>query len=426
VREEKTQNWNRSIVALLVSIFTSTAGALVCTTALGKQVYDMTHQPLQLGLLGLAEFAPSALLVLVSGAVADRFSRTRVSSAAALLEVFAGIGLALYASTHPKHVLPIYGMVLVFGVGRAFYAPANRALPADMVPPEHLPWLTARRGATWQSGIIIGPIVGGFLYAANIELPYVVMATLLAVASASMFFVTVPEQKPAALDEAPDEPAADPGAGHAAPARRGTLRDAFEGLRFIKTNPLLLGAISLDLFAVLFGGAVALLPAIATDRLHVGAVGFGWLRAAGGIGAAAVTLVITRRPVEKHVGRSLLIAVGIFGAFTIVLGSTRIYAVAFIAMVALSGADAISVFVRSTLVPLITPFDKRGRVLAVESVFIGASNELGAFESGVTGQIFGAPGAVIIGGAATLVVAGTYALAFPTLRDLDNFPQEPL
>ena len=422
MREQKAQHWNRSIVALLVSIFTSTAGALVCTTALGKQVYDMTHEPLQLGLLGLAEFAPSALLVLVSGAVADRYSRTRVSSAAAVLEVFAGVGLALYASTHPKHVLPIYGMVLVFGVGRAFYAPANRALPADMVSAEHLPWLTARRGATWQSGIIIGPVIGGFLYAANIELPYVVMAALLAVASGSMFFVTVPEQTPAVPDEAPDEPAPDPGAGHAAPARRGTLRDAFEGLRFIKTNPLLLGAISLDLFAVLFGGAVALLPAIATDRLHVGAVGFGWLRAAGGIGAATVTLVITRRPVRKHVGRSLLIAVGIFGAFTIVLGSTRIYAIAFIAMIVLSGADAISVFVRSTLVPLITPFDKRGRVLAVESVFIGASNELGAFESGVTGQIFGAPGAVIIGGAATLIVAGTYALAFPALRDLDRFP----
>jgi MFS family permease len=414
--------WDRSIVALLVSIFTSTAGALVCTTALGKQVYDITHEPLQLGLLGLAEFTPSALLVLVSGGVADRFSRTRVSSAAALLEVFAGAGLAIYASTHPRHVLPIYGMVLVFGVGRAFYAPANRALPADMVPPEDLPWLTARRGAAWQSAIIIGPIVGGFLYAANIVAPYVVMAALLAVASISMFFVTVPEPTPSTPHAAPDEHAADPGAGHAAPPPRAGLRDAFEGLRFIKTNPLLLGAISLDLFAVLFGGAVALLPAIATDRLHVGAVGFGWLRAAGGIGAAAVTLLITRRPVTRHVGRSLLVAVAIFGSFTILLGITHVYAIAFLAMVVLSGADAISVFVRSTLVPLITPFDKRGRVLAVESVFIGASNELGAFESGVTGQLLGTGGAVVLGGAATLVVAGTYAFAFPALRTLDRFP----
>jgi MFS family permease len=418
--------WDRSILALLISIFASTAGALVTETALGKQLYDMTHQPLQLGLLGLAEFAPSAFLVLVSGAVADRFSRTRVSAAAALLEVFAGGGIALYSSTHPHRVLPIYGLVLIFGVGRAFYAPANRALPADMVPPEDLPWLTARRGAAWQSGIIIGPILGGFLYAAKIELPYIVMAGLLLVASVSMFFVTVPEQTPAQPEVPPDEPAIDPGIGHATPAPRAGLRDAFEGLRFIKGQPLLLGAISLDLFAVLFGGAVALLPAIATDRLHVGAVGFGWLRAAGGIGAATVTLYITRRPVTKHVGRFLLTAVAIFGAFTVVLGVTRIYAIAFIAMIVLSGADAVSVFIRSTLVPLITPFDKRGRVLAVESVFIGASNELGAFESGVTGQLLGSAGAIILGGVATLAVAGTYVFAFPALRDLDAFPDSPL
>jgi len=423
VREQTKQTWDRSIVALLVSTFCSTAGALVCTTALGKQVYDITHEPLQLGLLGLAEFAPSALLVLVSGTIADRYSRTRVSSSAAALEVVAGAGLALYAATHPRHVLPIYGMVLVFGVGRAFYAPANRALPADIVPLERLPWLTARRGATWQSAIIVGPVIGGFLYAANIVLPYIAMAVFLAIASISMFFVRVAHQKPAPVAEDPVEPAVDPGAGHAAPTPRAGLRDALEGLRFIRRTPILLGAISLDLFAVLFGGAVALLPAIAEDRLGVGAVGLGWLRAAGGIGAAAVTLVITRRPVTHRVGRTLLIAVSIFGAFTILLGSTRIYAVAFVAMMVLSGADAISVFIRSTLVPLVTPFDKRGRVLAVESVFIGASNELGAFESGVTGQLLGSAGAIILGGAATLAVAGTYLIAFPALRKIDRFPQ---
>jgi predicted MFS family arabinose efflux permease len=185
---------------------------------------------------------------------------------------------------------------------------------------------------------------------------------------------------------------------------------------------MLLGAISLDLFAVLFGGAVALLPAIATDRLGVGAVGLGWLRAAGGIGAAATTLFITRRPVRKHVGRVLLTVVAVFGTFTIVLGFTRSFVIAFAAMAVLSGADAVSVFIRSTLVPLATPFDKRGRVLAVESVFIGASNELGAFESGVAGQLIGTAGAVALGGAATLIVAGVYAVAFPVLRSLERFP----
>ncbi len=423
--DQATQaKWDRSIVALLVSIFCSTAGALVCTTALGKQVYDITHQEIHLGYLGLAEFAPSAVLVLVSGAIADRFSRTRVSALAAGVEVFTGIGLAAYAATHPDNVLPIFLLVISFGVGRAFYAPANRALPADVVSPQRLPWLTARRSAAWQSAIIVGPVLGGFLYAVNIVYPYIAMAVLLAIASGSMFFVRT-QQRTRDLDaqDAVDAAeAADPGAGHAVPAPRAHLRDAFEGLRFIRRSPVLLAAISLDLFAVLFGGAVALLPAIAEDRLHVGAVGLGWLRAAGGIGAATVTLLIARWPITRKVGRSLLIAVAAFGVFTIVLGATRSFVVAFIAMAALSGADAVSVFIRSTLTPLITPFDKRGRVLAVESVFIGASNELGAFESGIAGQFLGSAGAVMLGGAATLVVAGTYWRAFPALRDVDRFP----
>jgi predicted MFS family arabinose efflux permease len=188
---------------------------------------------------------------------------------------------------------------------------------------------------------------------------------------------------------------------------------------------MVLGAISLDLFAVLFGGAVALLPALAEDRLHVGAVGIGWLRAAGGIGAAIVTFNLAVRPVRRHVGQWLLGAVAVFGVATILLGITTTYAVAFVAMLVLSGADSISVFIRATLVPLVTPIDKRGRVLAVESVFIGASNELGAFESGVAGQILGAAGAVVLGGAATLAVAIGWMRLFPDLRAVDRFPVAP-
>jgi predicted MFS family arabinose efflux permease len=195
-----------------------------------------------------------------------------------------------------------------------------------------------------------------------------------------------------------------------------------EGLRFVRGEPILFGAIALDLFAVLFGGAVALLPAIAEDRLGVGAVGFGWLRAATGIGAGAVTLYLARRPIERRVGRALLTAVAVFGVGTIALGLTRSYAVAFVALLVLSGADALSVFIRSTLVPLVVPQNKRGRVLAVEMVFIGASNELGAFESGVTGQILGPAGAVVLGGAATLAVAASWWRWFPALRDVDRFP----
>ncbi|MDP9389520.1 MAG: MFS transporter, partial [Actinomycetota bacterium] len=209
--------------------------------------------------------------------------------------------------------------------------------------------------------------------------------------------------------------------GVAAP-RRAQLRDAVEGVRLIRRRPILLGAISLDLFAVLFGGAVALLPAIATDRLGVDAVGLGWLRAAGGIGAGAVTLVLAVRPVRRRVGVTLLAVVAGFGAATVVLGVTRSFAVAFAAMAALSAADAVSVFIRATLVPLVAPEEMRGRVLAVENVFIGASNELGAFESGVVGQLVGPSAAVVLGGVATLAVAGGWWFLFPALRRVDRFP----
>ena len=416
--------WNTSIVALLVTVFSSACGAVAGVTALGYQVWSLTHRELDLGLLGLAEFAPAALLVLVTGAVADRFDRVRVTSWGAVLQALAALALAAYALGEVRSLAPIFALVLVFGVGRAFLAPAARALPADVVDARTLPLLTARRGATWQAAIIVGPVVAGALYPLGAAVPYFAMAALMAIAAVSVRLVrTLPV--PAAENPDPvTEAAVEAGSGHleAVPAARGRLHEAMEGMRFIRSSPILLGAISLDLFAVLFGGAVALLPAIATDRLGVGSVGLGWLRAAGGIGAAAVTLVIARRPFTRHVGPILLVAVAIFGVATIALGITTIYAVAFVAMLVLSGADAISVFIRSTLVPLVTPRDKRGRVNAVESVFIGASNELGAFESGVVGQVLGAPGAIVIGGVATLVVAGTYCVAFPSLRRVDAFP----
>jgi predicted MFS family arabinose efflux permease len=208
------------------------------------------------------------------------------------------------------------------------------------------------------------------------------------------------------------------------PATRGGFHEALEGLRFVRAQSIVLGAISLDLFAVLFGGAVTLLPAIAV-RLHVGAVGLGWLRAAGGLGAGAMTLVIAFHPVRRRVGPILLGVVAIFGVWTIVLGITRSYTLAFVAMFGLSAADAVSVFIRSTLVPLATPPEMRGRVLAVENVFIGASNELGGFESGALGQLLGTTGSVVLGGIGTLVVALACGLLFAPLRRVDRFPVPP-
>jgi MFS family permease len=399
-----------SITTLWISVFCATAAALVGVTALGKQVYDLTRQEIDLGLLGLAEFAPAAVLVLVTGAVADRFDRRRIVGLSAALATATALGLAAYAHTGPTATGPIFALVVVFGFARAFIGPAQRSLPADVVSFDRLPWLVARLSLGSQAAMVVGPVAGGFLYAVDPAVPYVLMAALLAVSGITIQFVQpldarTPRRRPATRATA-----------------RHTLGEALGGLRFIRHQPILLGAISLDLFAVLFGGAVALLPAIAETRLGVGAVGYGWLRAAVGIGAAVVTITLTRRPVVRNVGRTLLVAVLIFGIFTVALGVTTNFVVAFVALAVLSGADAVSVFIRSTLVPLVTPSDRRGRVLAVEMVFIGASNELGAFESGVAGQVLGAPGAVMLGGVATMAIAALWYAVFPALRNVDRFP----
>jgi MFS family permease len=421
----------RSVAALLLSVLCSSTAMGVLTVVLGKQVFDLTGRELDLGLLGLAEFLPSALLVFVTGPLADRFDRRRIASTAISVEILFVVALAWYAGTDPTSALPVFLLVIGYGTARAFAFPASRALPADTVPATRLPWLVARQSICWQAASIIGPVLGGFLYVADVRLPFVAAAGLLVVAAVSISLVqsryrAAPEPVATEAVETELGPVAVSETGDGAVAtrtRREGMRDALEGLRFVRSQPVLLGAISLDLVAVLFGGAVALLPALAEERLGVGAVGLGWLRAAVGIGAAAVTLVLAVKPVKRRVGVTMLAAVGVFGAGTIVLGVTTSYAIAFAALAILSGADAVSVFIRGTLVPLVTPPDKRGRVLAVETVFIGASNELGAFESGVAGQLLGPAPAVVLGGAATLAIAVSWGRLFPALRAVDRFPE---
>lgn len=401
------QGESRSVVALLSAVFSATTATALLSTVLGKLVFDITGSELALGFLGLAEFAPAALLVFVTGPLADRVDRRRLAATALGGELLVAAGLALYASTEPTSTLPIFLLVIGYGTARAFAAPATRSLPADTVAPERIPWLTARQAATWQGALVLGPVLGGFLYVVAPWAPFAAAAAIVTVAAVTILLVQVrPFTRTAAVDDE-DRP---------------SMHEAREGLRFVRTQPILLGAISLDLFAVLFGGAVALLPAIAEDRLGVGAVGLGWLRAAVGIGAGVVALFLTWRPVSRHIGRTLLVVVAVFGLGTIVLGATTSFAVAFVALLVLSGADAVSVFIRSTLVPLVTPVEKRGRVLAVEAVFIGASNELGAFESGVVGQLLGPAVAIVLGGVATLAVAALWWGFFPALRDVNTFP----
>jgi len=377
---------------------------LVQATALGKNVFDITGSELDIGWLGLAEFVPAALLVLITGTVADRFNRRVVSMLAQAGEMSCSILLMLYALTDPTSTLPIFAIVALFGVFRGFLAPAMRPIAAMIAPDGGLPRVIALYGATWTGAAIMGPALAGFLYSVHPAMAYGAAAFLISIAIMLMSQVKVTSTK---VSGAP----------------RPTLRDAIEGLVFIRRTPVLLAAISLDLFAVLAGGAVALLPVIAEEQLNVGDVAYGWLRAAGGIGAALTAVLLSFRPVRSKVGRTLIVAVGVFGLSTLVLGVTTSYWIAFIAVMGANSADMISVFIRSSLVPLVTPDDKRGRVSAVENVFIGASNELGAFESGAVSSLVGTPATVIGGGVATIAVAGLWWVAFPSLRKVDTFDE---
>lgn len=360
---------------------------------------------LALGLVGLAEFIPTAVMSPFTGTLADRFDRRRVVLVGLILETSAALMFLAYAATDPTSVLPIYAIVAWFGATQAVVNPALRSLPVDMSPPEMLQRVIALNTATRQAAGIAGPVLAGFAYGLGAPVPYIGATILLSLGalSATRFGETgVAKLK-------------------SAKGARAVLSDARAGLTFIRRQPILLGAIGLDLFAVLFGGVVALLPAIADSRLGVDAFALGWLRASLGLGAALTTLTLAWKPLNRNVGRILLISVGVFGLATLAIGVTRSFAVVFVALFVAAGADSVSVFIRSNLVPLATPENMRARVLASESVFIGASNELGAFESGLTASVFGLVGAIFFGGFGTIAVVVGWWMFFPTLRDVDRF-----
>jgi MFS family permease len=389
-------------------------GLSLQVTTLAKQVYDITKRELDLGWLGLAEFLPIALLVFVTGTVADRYNRKRVSQLAMMGELASALLLAWYASTEPTGVFPIFMIAILYGSSRAFLAPSMRPIAAAIAPEGRLPQMIALYSTVWTSAGIIGPAASGFLYSASPVLAYLVGSALIISAISSFSAVRVPPTQRSTTS-------AGDGGGGGSGAERPTMRSAIEGLRYVRRTPILFAAIALDLFAVLFGGAVALLPVIAEERLGVGNIAYGWLRAAAGIGAGAVALMLAVRPLRRHVGRWLLVAVAIFGVATIVLGFTRTYWIAFVAIIVIHGADMVSVFVRGSIVPLVTPDDKRGRVSAVENVFIGATNELGAFQSGVAAAAVGVPATVVGGGVFTLGIVGVWWMKFKQLRDVDRF-----
>ena len=399
---------------MLGSSFAFHIGVSLQAATLGKHIFDITGRTIDIGWLGLAEFGSIALLVLVSGSVADRFNRKHVAALALAGEMLCAIALVVYSLSDPTAVWPFFVIAVAFGISRAFLSPATRAMYPMVAPDGGLPPIIAMSSGVWTSAMIVGPAASGFLYSVAPWVAYATTTALIFIGIIGIMRVQF-EREPAPRD--PDEKA--------------TLRSAMEGLFFIRRTPILLAAISLDLFAVLFGGAIALLPAIAEEQLHVGDVAYGWLRASAGIGAAAVALFLSFKSLRRNVGKALLIAVGIFGAGTIVLGATHTYWIAFAAVLILSAADMVSVFIRGSIVPLVTPDSKRGRVSAVENVFIGATNELGAFESGVASQAFGTPAAVIGGGVATLGVVAVWWFGFKPLRDIDMFsdldaPENPV
>jgi MFS family permease len=395
---------DRDVRRFLVANVLLYTGLALQLAVLGKEVFDITGRESDLAWLGLAEFVPAPFLVLVSGAAADRFDRKKVAALATAGELLCVVVLALYSASNPTAVWPFFGIAGLFGVFRSFGSPSIRAIPPMIAPDRAFPRVVALFSATWTGASILGAAVSGVLYVIAPWVAYAVAGVLVAIGLLNLMTVRFRRQpKPPDPDERP------------------TLRSAVEGLRFVLRTPILLAIISLDLFAVLFGGAVALLPAIAEKRLHVGDVSYGWLRAAPGIGAAVMAIFLSARPLRRHVGTTLLFVVGLFGVGTVVLGLTRSFVIALIALIVLSGADMVSVFVRTSLVPLVTPDEKRGRVLSVENVFIGASNELGAFESGMAAQQFGLAPAVAGGGLATIGIVILFSALFPALRRIDRF-----
>jgi MFS family permease len=302
-----------------------------------------------------------------------------------------------------SHVVwPVFATLVLFGSARAFMMPASQAVVRNMVPTESYSQAVALNASSSHVAIISGPVLGGLLYLAGPATVYTTCGTLL---TASVLLMTLTQAVPQAIDKAP-----------------ATWHTVLEGLRFVWSRPIMLGAISLDLFAVLFGGATALLPAYARDVLHAGPTGLGLLRTAPGVGAALCSITLALHPIRRHVGAWMFGGVGLFGLATLVLGSTASFAIALAALFLLGAGDMVSVYIRHLLVQFETPDEIRGRVSAVSSVFIGASNELGEFESGLTAGWFGLVRAILLGGAATLAVTAIWALKFPMLSRMDKFP----
>jgi MFS family permease len=373
--------------------------------AVGWQMWQLTHDPLSLAFVGLVQFLPFILLVLPAGQIADRVDRRLVLIGAYTVEASCSAVLLWFTLSGVKAVWPVLVAMTLFGCGRAFWMPTGQAITPNLVPREVFPSAVGVNSTLFQIGVVAGPALGGLLLLWGPKAAYGTVLCLLTLA-----VILIATIKPVRAE---------------VPAGDFRLADLLEGLKFVVRRRTVLGAISLDLFAVLFGGATAMMPIYASDVLHVGSVGYGVLRSAPGVGAALTAGVLAFSPLQRHVGCWMFSGVALFGVSTIVFGVSHVFWISLIALFLLGAGDMVSVFVRQLLVQLETPDAIRGRVSAVSSMFIGASNELGEFESGLAARALGLVPSVVLGGLATLAVVAAYLKLFPELRRMNDFPKPP-
>jgi MFS family permease len=394
---------HRDFTLFWSSLVTEALALQMAFVAIGWQVYAVRQNPLDLGLVGLAEFLPLPLLALPAGHLADRLPRRRLLVVMLLLNLVVLSGLLAVTVAGASKVWPFFVLAFMQGVGSAIGAPAGRSLTPSLVPEEILVSALAQRSIAFQGSAVVGPAIGGILFAIQPELVYVVALVLALVALGCVLAMRSGRL-----------PVSDGAAG---------IGEVLAGVRLIRRTSVLLGAISLDLFAVLLGGAVALLPVFARDILEVGPTGLGFLRAAPAVGSLLCAAFIARYPIQRQAGPKLFVVVAGFGVCMVVFGLSRTMWLSMLALALGAAFDTVSVVLRSTILPLVTPDELRGRVTAVEMVFISASNELGAFESGVAAALIGAVPAVVLGGVATIVVAGAWWKLFPSLADVDRLDE---
>ncbi len=384
-------------VKYLAALTAHSFAVQILSVAVSWQIYDITHSAYYLALVGLVQFLPALILVLVTGLVADRFNRRWIMGLCFAVELLCASALVIYSLGPQTVVWPMLAVLGVLGVARAFAGPAASALSPNLLSKEALPNGISLNSMTWQAASITGPVLGGLLYGVGAATAYGVALSLAVLATFSVVLIGHVNQEMNHQDE-------------------GGLHTLLAGFRFIRHEPVVLGAISLDLFAVLLGGAVALMPIYARDILHTGPWGLGLLRGAPGVGAIGMALWLARYGIKDRAGVVLFSAVALFGLFTVVFGVSSYLPLSIVALMAMGCFDMVSVYVRETLMQLWTPDAVRGRVNAVNSVFIGASNELGEFRAGMVAWKLGAVTAVVVGGVGTMMVAGLWARMFPQLR----------